>query len=113
MKIGVFGTGMVGQAISGKLAELGHAVMVGTRAVKHWQHRTSSLPASGLAEETLLQSSNLCDARNGECLMPQRSGSRRPLDWRANPTSTEGLVDIANPLDSGETPRQQAYRLAV
>ena len=31
MKIGVLGTGMVGQAISGKLAELGHDVRVGSR----------------------------------------------------------------------------------
>src|SRR5262245_7099580 len=31
MKIGVLGTGMVGRAISGKLAELGHDVRVGSR----------------------------------------------------------------------------------
>jgi predicted dinucleotide-binding enzyme len=31
MRIGVLGTGMVGQAISGKLAELGHDVRVGSR----------------------------------------------------------------------------------
>ena len=33
MKIGILGTGMVGQTISGRLAELGHDVMVGTRDV--------------------------------------------------------------------------------
>ena len=31
MHIGVLGTGMVGQAIAGRLAELDHEVMVGTR----------------------------------------------------------------------------------
>ena len=31
MRIGVLGTGMVGRAISGKLAELGHDVRVGSR----------------------------------------------------------------------------------
>ena len=31
MKYGVFGTGMVGLAISNRLAELGHKVMIGTR----------------------------------------------------------------------------------
>ena len=31
MKIGVLGTGPVGQAIAAKLAELGHGVLVGTR----------------------------------------------------------------------------------
>ena len=31
MKYGILGTGMVGLAISNRLAELGHAVMIGTR----------------------------------------------------------------------------------
>ena len=31
MKIAVFGTGPVGQALAGKLADLGHEVLVGTR----------------------------------------------------------------------------------
>ena len=31
MKIGVLGTGMVGRAIAGRTAELGHAVVIGTR----------------------------------------------------------------------------------
>ncbi|MET0937828.1 MAG: NAD(P)-binding domain-containing protein, partial [Gaiellaceae bacterium] len=31
MKVGVLGTGMVGQALAGKLAALGHDVAVGTR----------------------------------------------------------------------------------
>lgn len=33
MNIGIFGTGMVGQALAGKLSELGHNVVVGTRDV--------------------------------------------------------------------------------
>ena len=33
MKIGVLGTGTVGQTLAGKLAELGHDVMIGTRKV--------------------------------------------------------------------------------
>ena len=31
MKVGVFGTGIVGRSVSEKLAELGHEVRVGTR----------------------------------------------------------------------------------
>ena len=31
MKAGVLGSGMVGQALSARLAELGHDVMIGTR----------------------------------------------------------------------------------
>ena len=33
MKIAVLGTGMVGQTLAGRLAELGHEVTVGTRDV--------------------------------------------------------------------------------
>lgn len=42
MKIGVFGTGVDGQTIAGKLAKLGHEVMIGkhdvqvTRETKGW-----------------------------------------------------------------------------
>ena len=31
MKIGIFGTGVVGQTLAGKLVEVGHDVVVGTR----------------------------------------------------------------------------------
>ncbi|HPF91279.1 MAG TPA: NAD(P)-binding domain-containing protein, partial [Flavobacteriales bacterium] len=34
MKIGVFGTGVVGQTIAEKLESLGHEVMLGTRDVQ-------------------------------------------------------------------------------
>jgi len=33
MRIGIFGTGMVGQALASRLADLGHEVMIGTRDV--------------------------------------------------------------------------------
>jgi len=40
MKIAVLGTGSVGQTISGRLIELGHEVMIGTRNVKEASART-------------------------------------------------------------------------
>ena len=42
MKIAVFGTGPVGQALAGKLAELGHEVTVGTRDPEATLARTES-----------------------------------------------------------------------
>ena len=33
MKIGILGTGMVGRSLAGKLTELGHDVVIGTRDV--------------------------------------------------------------------------------
>ena len=41
MKIAVLGTGMVGQAVAGRLAELGHEVTVGTRDVAATMARTA------------------------------------------------------------------------
>jgi 3-hydroxyisobutyrate dehydrogenase-like beta-hydroxyacid dehydrogenase len=40
MKIAVIGTGVVGQSLAGRLAEVGHAVTVGTRDVAATQART-------------------------------------------------------------------------
>ena len=42
MKIAVLGTGMVGQALAGRLAGLGHAVAVGTRDVDETLARTTT-----------------------------------------------------------------------
>ena len=33
MRVGIFGTGMVGQALASRLADLAHDVMIGTRDV--------------------------------------------------------------------------------
>ena len=41
MKIAVLGTGMVGQAVAGRLAELGHDVTIGTRGVQATLARTT------------------------------------------------------------------------
>ena len=42
MKIAVLGTGMVGRALAGRLAELGHDVVIGTRDVEETLARTDS-----------------------------------------------------------------------
>jgi len=40
MRVGVLGTGMVGRALAGKLSELGHDVVVGTRDPAELMERT-------------------------------------------------------------------------
>jgi glycine/D-amino acid oxidase-like deaminating enzyme len=53
MKVAVFGTGMVGQAIAGTLASLGHTVVVGTRDVESAKGRAGGRrSASGWARVT-------------------------------------------------------------
>jgi predicted dinucleotide-binding enzyme len=50
MKFGVLGTGMVGSAIAGKLAALGHEVMVGSRDPGGAKARGLGLPVGSYAE---------------------------------------------------------------
>lgn len=45
MNVGIFGTGIVGQTIAGKLTELGHDVLMGTRDIAETLRRTT--PTTG------------------------------------------------------------------
>jgi predicted dinucleotide-binding enzyme len=109
MKIGVLGTGMVAQAIAGKLESLGHAVMVGTRDVAATLARSTpdgmgNPPFSAWAKQhaavklgTFAQA-----AQHGEMLVNATSGmaSLAALQ-QAGAANLAGktLIDIANPLD--------------
>ena len=44
MRIGIFGTGVVGQTLAGKLVEVGHDVVVGTRDVAATMANTEPSP---------------------------------------------------------------------
>jgi len=50
MKFGVLGTGMVGSAVAGKLKQLGHDVMVGSRAPDEKTSKALGLPIGTYAE---------------------------------------------------------------
>jgi predicted dinucleotide-binding enzyme len=109
MKIGILGTSMVGQAISGKLAELGYDTMVGTRDVAKtlantephpygfpafsvWQKEHASVKLGTFAEA----------AKFGEVVFNATNGTGS-LDALklAGESNLNGkvLIDIANPLD--------------
>jgi 8-hydroxy-5-deazaflavin:NADPH oxidoreductase len=109
MKIAVMGTGPVGQALAGKLDELGHEVTVGTRdpeatlartepdymgnpPVKAWLEGHPGVgletPAKAAAEAALV-----VNATNG-------AGSLAMLEAAGKDNlSGKVLVDVANPLD--------------
>jgi hypothetical protein len=109
MKIAVMGTGPVGQALAGKLADLGHEVTVGTRdpqetlarsepdylgnpPFRAWQE---ARPGVGLGRpgEAAREAELVVNATNG-------AGSVAMLE-AAGEENLAGkvLVDVANPLD--------------
>lgn len=109
MNIGVLGTGVVGQTIAGKLAELGHAVMIGTRdAAQTMAHTQPGLygqpPFSAWIKQNpdVRLGSYAEAARHGEVIINATSGTGS-LDAlrQAGDANLAGkiLVDIANPLD--------------
>jgi len=109
MKIGVLGTGTVGRAIASKLAELGHAVLVGTRdpaatlsrtdpdmygnpPLKVWREKHPKVELGTFAQA----------AAHGELVVNATAGgvSIEALE-AAGETNLAGkiVVDLANPLD--------------
>lgn len=108
MKIGVFGTGMVGRTIAGKLLELGHGVCVGTRdpgatmeraepdrmgtpPFKVWKEQHPGAELGTIAQA----------AAHGELLVNAMSGvgSVDTLKLAGDALSGKLLLDISNPLD--------------
>ncbi len=96
MKYGVIGTGMVGLAISNRLAELGHEVMIGTRDVSKSGDKLKS------KHEAVKVGTFAEAAAFGEVLFNATSGlvsiEALKLAGEAN-LNGKVLVDISNPLD--------------
>ncbi len=108
MKIAVLGTGVVGQALAGRLAELGHDVTVGTRDVAATLARTTpdgmgNPPyAVWAAEHPQVRLATLADAAGAELLVNATSGAVSIAALRAagiDNLAGKILIDIANPLD--------------
>ncbi|HEX6256384.1 MAG TPA: NAD(P)-binding domain-containing protein [Euzebyales bacterium] len=109
MRIAVLGTGPVGQAIAGKLAELGHDVTVGTRSVATAMARTEpdtfGNPAfpTWVAQHPEVGVATLADAAAaGELVVNATNGggSIAALEAAGEERLTgKVLIDIANPLD--------------
>lgn len=99
MKIGVFGTGMVGEAIGSKLVELGHEVMMGSRSrdnknAKAWADKVGKSGKAGTFADA---------AHFGELLVNCTKGSHSLEAFRLvdrKDVSGKIIVDVANPLDA-------------
>ncbi|WP_394824850.1 NADPH-dependent F420 reductase [Pendulispora albinea] len=101
MNIGIFGTGMVGEAFATKLVELGHAVKMGSRSATNekaakWVEKTGKGASQGTFEDA---------ARFGEILFNCTSGAVS-LDalHAAGADALRGkiLIDVANPLGKAD-----------
>ncbi|MEI7844623.1 MAG: NAD(P)-binding domain-containing protein [Chloroflexota bacterium] len=109
MKIGVFGTGQVGQIISEKLAELGHDVMIGTRDVAKTQANVEPHPYGYPAfsiwqkEHASVKLGTYAEAAKHAEVVFNATNGTGTLDALklAGESNLNGkvLIDIANPLD--------------
>jgi predicted dinucleotide-binding enzyme len=108
-KISVLGTGMVGQTIAAKLAELGHAVVVGTRDPAATLARTapegtaSSPVKAWLEKHPGIELQTLAQAAQRAELVVNATGGGAALEAlkAAGEEALAGkiLIDVANPLD--------------
>jgi predicted dinucleotide-binding enzyme len=111
MNIAVLGTGSVGRTLAGKLASLGHAVVLGTRDPEATLARSdgaSPLPA-WLAQHPTVRLATLAAAAAGADLVVNATNGRSTLAAlaAAGAGNLDGkvLVDVSNPLDfSGGMP---------
>jgi predicted dinucleotide-binding enzyme len=118
MKIGVLGTGTVGQTIATKLVELGHEVMLGSRTANNekavaWAKATGKGAATGSFEQVGAGSDIVFNCTLG-------SGALEALHM-AKESNLAGkiVVDVSNPLDSSmpcsscPTPTRSASRFSA
>ena len=109
MKIGVFGTSMVGQAISRKLAELSHDIVVGTRDVSNTLAKTEPSPYGGpsfsvwLTQNPGVKVRTFAEAASHAEIIINATNGMGSLEalQQAGEANLNGkiLMDIANPLD--------------
>lgn len=109
MKIGVIGTGIVGQTLAGKLSELGHDVAIGTRDISAAKARTApgnfGNPSfsSWLSQHPQVKLETFAGAAaHGDVVLNATNGVSSLAALRAaNDANLKGkiLIDVANPLD--------------
>lgn len=106
MRIGVLGTGMVGQAIGSRLTQLGHDVRMGSREVGNEKARGWAMKAGPHASQGTFADA----AAFGEVLFNCTSGAGSlPALKSAGGENLDGkvIIDVANPLDMTKIPLPQ------
>jgi len=98
LKIAVLGTGMVGETIGSKLAELGHEVKMGSRSATNekalaWAKKAGSKASVGTFADAAAFGELVFNCTKGDATM-----AALELAGEAN-LSGKVLVDVSNPLD--------------
>ncbi|MGH8055871.1 MAG: NADPH-dependent F420 reductase, partial [Candidatus Entotheonellia bacterium] len=96
MKVGILGSGIVGQTIGAKLVELGHDVLIGTRdagKLQEWLGKVGGKARVGSFANTAAHGEVIfnCTAGAGAVEALKLAGERN-LNGKL-------LIDISNPLD--------------
>lgn len=105
MNIGVIGSGIVGQSVGGKLAELGHSVVLGTRDPANVDEKKGYAPSLGEwlagAGPNARLGTFAAAAAHGEVVVNALNGLVSVDVLRPLAASLDGklLIDISNPLD--------------
>lgn len=98
MKIGILGTGMVGQTIASKLIKLGHEVKMGSRTVNNekaaeWSKNAGTSASHGTFEDAAKFGELVFNCTSGQgSLEALKSAGKQNLDGKI-------LIDLANSLD--------------
>ena len=104
LEIAVLGTGPVGRAVAGRLAELGHDVTIGTRDAADTAGREEY--AAWAAEHPAVRLAGFAEAAAGAGLVVNASGGDVALGILdtagADNLAGKVLLDISNPLDGSK-----------
>lgn len=108
MKVGILGSGVVGQQLGLGFIRLGLDVMIGTRDIsklKEWQSNAGKKARTGSFEES---------ARYGDMIVlaTRWEGTKNVLEMAGkNNISGKIIIDATNPLDTTVTPPKMAVEL--
>ncbi|HET9424659.1 MAG TPA: NAD(P)-binding domain-containing protein [Gemmatimonadaceae bacterium] len=103
MRIGILGTGMVGQTIATRLVQLGHEVRMGSREpgnekAKGWVLQAGPRASNGTFADAAAFGEIVFNCTSGDGSMAAlKAAGARNLDGKV-------LIDVANPLNTSKVP---------
>ena len=103
MRIGILGTGMVGQTIGTRLTQLGHEVRMGSRDAgseksRHWVTQAGPNASNGTFADAAAFGEVVFNCTSGDGSIPAlKAAGAKHLDGKV-------IVDVSNPLNTSKLP---------